>query len=99
MISILEWAVEKKLFRNANHALWFQMSVWLLILTLAYYFYPNSSIIIFLPIAIHLVAFIQSSITYKRKEESQTLSQDCIWFNALMSLFYIIIYFVITNSF
>jgi len=94
MISI-EWAVRKKLFRNANHAIWFVMSLWLAILTIAYYFYPKLSFVILLPVAIHFTALVQAiSATYIKKSNSETLSRDCVWFNLLMVVIYIIIFFL-----
>ena len=70
------------------------MSFWLLVLTVAYYFYPDLSIIIFLPIVIHLIAFIQSTLSTYQDKESEALSKDCIWFNAFMVLVYLfILYF------
>ncbi|OGE87656.1 MAG: hypothetical protein A3J07_02990 [Candidatus Doudnabacteria bacterium RIFCSPLOWO2_02_FULL_49_13] len=91
---IFEWAVRKKLFRNINHAIWFLMSVWLLLLTLAYYFYPDRRLIILLPLGIHLVALVQSShATYIKKQPTETLSKDCIWFNAVMVGLYLILFF------
>lgn len=92
---ILEWFVSKKLFRNINHALWFVMSVYILALVTAYYFYPNSKIIIFLPIAIHLTAFLQSVYVLIKKVSSESISKDCIWWNLFMFLIYLSIFFVL----
>ena len=92
MISILEWAVSKKLFRNVNHALWFLMSFWILVLIILYYFYPDLPVII-IPLAIHLVALIQSVLAIISKRPSETLSKDCIWFNAVMVGLYLILFF------
>lgn len=95
---IFEWAVRKKLFRNINHAIWFLMSLWILILTTAYFFYPNYKIILLLPIAIHLVALIQAIVTVNiQKIPSETLSRDCIWFNAFMLSIYILLGIIIFN--
>lgn len=93
---IFEWAVRKKLFRNTSHVLWFMMSIYILTLITAYYFYPNSKIIILLPITIHLTAFLQSIYTYMRKISSETISKDCIWWNLFLLLIYIFLYFAIT---
>lgn len=92
---ILEWFVQKKLFRNVNHALWFVMSIYILALITAYYFYPNSKIIIFLPIAIHLTAFLQSIYVYIKKVSSESISKDCIWWNLFMLLIYLSILLVL----
>jgi len=92
---IFEWGVRKKFFRNINHAIWFLMSMWLLILTAAYYFYPGRDIIILFPLSIHFVAFLQSLyVVYVKKEKSETISKDCVWFNPLMILVYIILFFL-----
>lgn len=92
---ILEWFVQKKLFRNVNHALWFVMSIYILALITAYYFYPNSKIIIFLPIAIHLTAFLQSIYVYIKKVSSEAISKDCIWWNLFMLLIYLSILLIL----
>jgi len=96
MISFLDWTVSKKFFRNANHALWFLMSFWILVLIILYYFYPDLPVII-IPLAIHLVALIQSVLAIISKRPSETLSKDCIWFNTLMILVYSVIYFTFLN--
>jgi hypothetical protein len=88
---IFEWAVRKKLFRNINHALWFMMSMYILILIVAYYFYPNSKIIVLFPISIHFVAFLQSIYAHVKKISSESISQDCIWWNLCMFLVYLCI--------
>jgi hypothetical protein len=91
---IFEWAVRKRLFRNINHAIWFLMSMWVLILTTAYYFYPGLKILILLPVAIHFVAFWQAvHIIYIKSQSSETLSKDCMWFNALMTIIYAGLFF------
>lgn len=94
---IFEWAVKRKLFKNINHAIWFLMSIWLLIFTVAYYFYPKIKLLILLPISIHFVAFLQSIYTvYIKKEPTETLSKDCIWFNALIVFIYLsLLFFVV----
>ncbi|KKT00027.1 MAG: hypothetical protein UW07_C0007G0007 [Candidatus Nomurabacteria bacterium GW2011_GWF2_43_8] len=92
---IFEWAVHKKLFRNINHAIWFMMSVYILLLIIAYYFYPNSTIIILFPITIHFVAFLQSIYTYVKKISSETITRDCIWWNLFMFLIYMFLFFII----
>lgn len=91
---ILEWFVQKKLFRNINHALWFVMSIYILALITAYYFYPDSKIIILLPIAIHLTAFLQSIYIHAKKISSESISGDCIWWNLFMLLIYLSIFFI-----
>src|SRR3989344_7757158 len=93
---ISEIAVNKKLFRNVNHAIWFFMSIWLLLLTTAYYFYPNLKLVIFLPILVHGIALLEAIYTVQIKnEKSETLSKDCIWFNIFMLLIYLSFFFVI----
>ncbi|HBD24559.1 MAG: hypothetical protein A2566_03590 [Candidatus Zambryskibacteria bacterium RIFOXYD1_FULL_40_13] len=95
---IFEWAVRKKLFRNINHVLWFMMSVYILALIVAYYFYPNSKIVILLPIAIHLTAFFQAIYSYIKKISSESISRDCIWWNLFMLFIYSLLLFVIKLS-
>ena len=95
---IFEWAVRKKLFRNINHAIWFLMTMWIFIITIAYYFYPNLKVIILFPIAIHLVASIQALyLVFIKKEQSETISIDCAWYNPFMLAIYIAIYIAVNN--
>lgn len=92
---ILEWLVQKKLFRNINHVVWFMMSIYILVLITAYYFYPSSKIVILLPIAIHLTAFLQSIYIHAKKISSEAISNDCIWWNLFMLLIYIGIFLIV----
>lgn len=93
---IFEWAVQKRLFRNINHAIWFLMTLWLLIVITAYYYFPNSSYVLVLPLAIHFIAFIQALYTVIiKKQNSETISRDCIWYNGLMVLLYTIFFLII----
>jgi len=98
VIMIFEWAVKKRLFRNTSHAMWFLMSVWVLILTTAYYFYPDLRVIMLLPVSIHGVALVQAvySICIK-KISTETLSVDCLWFNAFMVVVYVSLFFVVVT--
>ena len=65
------------------------MSVWIFVLTFAYYFYPKIQLLALLPIAIHFVALLQSiHAVYIKKQSTETLSKDCIWFNFLMLVVY-----------
>ena len=92
---ISEIFVSKKLFRNVNHAIWFFMSLWLLILTTAYYFYPSLKFAILLPLGVHFVALLEAIYTVRIKHRrSETLSKDCIWFNTFMVLVYLCVFFV-----
>ena len=91
---ISEIFVSRKVFRNVNHAIWFFMSMWLLALTIAYYFYPSLKLIILLPILVHGTALLEAIYTvYIKRKRSVTLSRDCIWFNTFMVLVHVSIFF------
>lgn len=97
---MLEWAVRKNLFRNAVHALWFLMSMWILFFVVAYYFFPSLTYLIFVPVVLHITAFLQSVwVVFIKKEGSETFSKDCTWFNLYMALIYAALFFVITTYF
>lgn len=91
----LEWTVRKKYFRTVHHALWFLTSIYLFLFTLAYYFWPGRSAVILLPLIVHFIAMVQAIHVHKSKQDSETLSVDCIWWNALMTGAYVVIYFTI----
>ena len=92
---IFEWSVRKKLFRNINHALWFMMSMYMLMLVTAYYFYPGLKTLILFPIIVHLVAFIQAVYSNAKKLSSETISEDCRWWNLFMVLVYAAMFCII----
>ena len=92
---IVEWAVKKKLFRNENHAIWFLLSMWILVVSIAHFFYPAHHIVFLVPVLLHGIALIQAIHATATKHASVTLSKDCIWFNAIMILVYILIYFLV----
>lgn len=94
--SFIGWTVRKGFFRNTNHAVWFVMSFWLLIINVGYFLHINPKIIILLPICIHLTSMIQAiTLVYIRKGNSEVLSKDCIWFNALLVIFYCTLFFFV----
>ena len=88
--------VSKKIFRNVNHAIWFFMSVFLFILTVAYYFFPDLEIVILLPIGIHLFVMLEAIyVVVIKKQESETLSKACIRFNLFMLIIYLYFFYII----
>ena len=91
--SMIERLVKMGYFRNANHATWFVLSLWILVLTLAYFVYPNHRVVVLFPIGIYLTAMIQAIVnTYVTKTKSETLSKDCIWFNGLLLIVYLVVF-------
>ena len=92
---IINWFVEKKIFRNENHAIWFFMSIAIFLVFILLYFFPKNKIVFIFPIAIHLLSFFMASISvFIKKESSNLFSKDCIWFNLLMIFVYVILYLV-----
>ena len=88
---MIEWLVNKKIFRNANHAIWFLTSVGFLLITLAWHFFPNQRLIfLIIPTIVHLPPFITSIVVvFVKKQDNEIYSGDCIWFNAILILVYI----------
>jgi len=93
---MIEFFVKKGVFRNANHAIWFLSSIGFFILILSWSLFEFSRLVlIFIPLIIHIppiAASIRKVIFLK--EKSEIYSKDCIWFNVLMVLFYLIIFVI-----
>ena len=92
---IVEWAVRRKFLRNENHAIWFIMSIWLFVTSLGHFMYPEKAEIFLLPVIVHTTAFMQAMYIRIKNEISLTLSADCIWFNALMGVVYLVLFTVV----
>ena len=92
---MIEWLVNEKIFRNANHAIWFLTSIGFLLLTVVLHLFPNQRLIfVVIPAIINLPPFITSFIAvHIQKRESEIYSQDCIWFNLILILVYILLFF------
>ncbi|MDE2019524.1 MAG: hypothetical protein KGJ13_04205 [Patescibacteria group bacterium] len=93
---MIGWLVEWKIFRNENHAIWFLCSMGFLILLLIGRFYPYFSLIfIITPIIVHVPPLVTATYAVASKRPSKLYSVDCIWFNALMILIYLIVFALI----
>lgn len=93
---MIGWLVERRYFRNANHAIWFLLSLMVLGLVVAYYFLPKFSWVWLLPPAVmHVSPIIISHKLRKRRQPSDLYSEDCVWFNTAMIVIYLIIGFVV----
>jgi hypothetical protein len=93
---IIEWLVRKKFFRNENHALWFFLSMGFYLLALSYYFLPHSKAILVLLAGVHLVSLVITIYTiYILKQKTNLFSRDCVWFNSLMLILYIIMWVLV----
>ena len=94
---MIEWLVNKKLFRNANHAIWFLTSIGFLLVTLSLHFFPNQKLIfLIIPTVVHLPPFITAIVAvYIQKRENEIYSEDCIWFNAFLILVYVLFFFLL----
>lgn len=93
---MIEWLVEKKLFRNENHAIWFLCSIGLLIVLIISHFAPNfSAIFLLAPLIVHAPPLVTSIYKTYTKQVSNLYSRDCIWFNALMILIYFLLFVIV----
>ena len=93
-ISMVEWCIKKGLFRNVNHAIWFINSFSLFIFAILVYKNLFGRYIFLIPIVLHLSPIINAiRVVYVKKEKSEIYSYDCIWFNSLMLLCYIVLTF------
>ncbi len=91
---MIEWLVQKKIFRNANHAIWFLCSLGFLLVLISQSLGVNQRIMFLLvPAVIHLPPLITSiNVNYLKKRNSEIYSKDCIWFNAVMIIIYLILF-------
>ena len=95
ILSMIEWLVKMKAFRNANHAIWFLCSVGFLVII--------TSVILRIPITylvkgmvvIHLFPLVTAAKKKIYREPSEVYSIDCIWFNSLLVIVYVIIWQII----
>lgn len=88
---MIEWFIKKNLFKNENHAIWFMCSMGFLIIIFSGYYYPiYPYIFIIAPIIIHIPPFITAIVKYKKGELDHLYSRDCIWFNFLIIIIYLI---------
>lgn len=85
---MIEYLVNKKYFRNENHAIWFLCSI---IFLLSYIIFKLNleKLNLVILIIIHTSAFLNSSYIFTKKIKSEIYSFDCIWFNFLMTLIYL----------
>lgn len=92
---MIELLVQRKLFRNANHAIWFLCSLGFLAVLLGMRYFPGSKLaLILIPLIVHLPPFVTASIVTIQGRKSEIYSEDCIWFNGLMILIYSALYFL-----
>jgi len=90
---MIEWLVKKKIFRNANHAIWFICSIGFLLIFLGYLAKINLKfIIVAVALIAHLPPLITSIIAVSKKRASEIYSKDCIWFNAIILLIYFLLF-------
>lgn len=96
---MIEWLVEKKLFRNENHAIWFLCSVGFLAVLVSSHFNPNfPGIFLIVPLIVHVPPLVTSTHKIYTKQKSNVYSKDCIWFNALMILVYLSLFIFAANQ-
>lgn len=89
---MIGYLVQKRYFRNENHAIWFLCSVGFFIIALLMYFRPSHVFFLGVALVVHLPALINSTVTVLSKKQSELYSKDCIWFNFLMIVVYTSLY-------
>ncbi|TRZ64490.1 MAG: hypothetical protein D4Q79_01400 [Spirochaetia bacterium] len=92
---MIEWLVNKKVFKNVNHAIWFLSSVGFLLITISWYLFPGQRLILLIiPAVANLPPLITSIfVVYVKKENNEIYSSDCVWFNAFIIILYLLAYF------
>ena len=89
---MIEWAIKKGGWKNANHIIWFVSSVFLAVFTVLIFLAHIGKSVLLLPMIFHSLAIIGSVyVFYIEKKESDVFSKDCIWYNTLMIAFYAIL--------
>lgn len=86
---MIVWLVRKRIFRNANHAIWFLCSSGFLLLLIGFQADINRRVLAAaVALIAHLPPFITSVVTIAKKQPSEIYSKDCIWFNGFMLALY-----------
>jgi len=89
---MIEWLLKKEIFKNANHAVWFLSSFFFFVLVVLMSWGKLGRFVFLLPIIFHLSPIFNAVRTiYFKKQESEIYSDDCIWFNILMVVCYIVL--------
>ena len=91
---MLEYFINKGYFRNANHGIWFVNSLFFLAFSALFFWGKLGNYVLLFPIAVHISPIINSVRKIILKQKSEIYSVDCIWFNALMILGYIILWII-----
>ena len=85
-------------FRNANHLAYFLISFNCIVFTTILVFKNKDlsrwPILIFLAVLHFLTTFLAIDVVFIKKWKSNVYSKDCIWYNALLGIGYLSIYFV-----
>jgi len=93
---MIVWLVKKGIFRNANHAIWFLMSVGIFLTLLLVYLEVNfRTILLIVPIVVHVPPLATSASVVLKNKSSEVFTKDCIWFNAVMILAYLIFFILV----
>lgn len=79
-------------FRNLNHEVWFYLSMIQLIVCVSLYFIFKFKLQFLFMIVYHTVTSIQATIITLFGIKSSIYSVDCIWFNGIMVVIYVILF-------
>jgi len=89
---MMDYLIKRGFVRNPNHAIWFVSSVFLCYFAILIFVGKAGRWAILVPIIFHISAIISSIYTlYIKKETSEVYSKDCIWWNSLMIVVYLIL--------
>jgi len=87
-----EWLIKKRIFRNANHAIWFVNAFFFFMFATLVHLDKFGKLIFLVPIIFHTIpVFYAIRVIHINKKESELYSNDCIWFNILLVVCYIVL--------
>lgn len=97
---MIEYLVNKSWFKNANHAIWFFLSMFIMLIMVTTLFYGFQIwMLAIVALVIHIPSFATASYKKFKNIQSEIYSVDCIWFNALMALVYFVILLIMYSKF
>lgn len=94
---MIQFFVDRDLFRNVNHAIWFFCTIGIFSAVLLQKIFPQHLwLILLIGFAAHLSPIINAVAVAVRKEESDLYTKDCIIYNIVMLAAYIALYLFLT---
>ena len=89
---MIDYLIKKGVLRNPNHAIWLFSSIFVFVYILATHIYGLHPSLFILPIIFHSSPVINATrIVYFKKQVSEVYSKDCIWYNSIMIVVYLLL--------